>query len=227
MKYKWIAILIMMTFCVYAINVLEAASEINWNVSPRLWYANWNIEDWTNDSTLMGGIGISMSFYKFGFGLSFLAGDFDLGDDEYTTSINRTDTDLYLSFKIAEPYFSLSVGHKLINYELKYELYYDEKAKLELTGFGLGCAGAIPIVGNSYFYYIASIIPSMEAVIEYEDYGEKFEQDLSSYNIEFGAGYSINEKVSISLGWKYQQFDWDEGDDDSVSGITTMVIFNF
>ncbi len=233
MKNRWIDILILVIFSVCAINILEASADpiINWNISPRLWYADWDAGD-SDDSSLMCGVGASISFKKFGLGLSFLTGEFDHAYDEGKMSSDRFDSDLYLSYKILEPYVSLSAGYKLITYEFqfKYDLLDEDiKADADVTGFGLGCAGAIPVKDIFYFYYITSILPFMEAEMEFSYLGEKYkeDEDIFSYNIELGAGYSINEKISVSLGWKHQVFDWDDSDDETVSGFTTMANFNF
>lgn len=239
MKKVWIfaVTLALITIGISLIRVCEAFSEskVNWDVSPKLWYAAWkepHISPTESSSTLMYGAGTSISFKKIGLGLSVLTGDFDFNDKENDTAINRLDTDLYLSYKFFEPYFVLSLGYKFITYKAKvsYLDYWGNPVEvmqdMNVGGLGLGFAGAVPIKDKFYGYYVASILPSMKAKASSSGYSEKC--DVSAYNIELGAGYIINDRIALSLGWKNQSFDYDwSNEKTTVSGVTTMAKFSF
>lgn len=201
-----------------------SAEGLSWNVTPRLWFANWENEGGGADidPTLMFGLSGSVGYNKFVGGISFLTGNFDSED---SSSASRLDTDLFFSYKLVEPYVNLSLGYKLISYDIVVPdgLGNDLEITYDISGFGLGVSGAVPIVDKVFGYYIVSYLPAL--TLEIEDY--EGEQDLSSYNFEIGAGYAINQMIMVSLGYKYQKFDFDEGGGHTVSGVTTAANFNF
>ncbi|MGA1839607.1 MAG: outer membrane beta-barrel protein [bacterium] len=219
----------------------SAQSKFKWDITPRLWYVDWDAGENLSDSTLMYGLGGSISYNKFAFGLSFLTGEFESeisgsGYDSYhgyydykiNISADRSDIDVYASYRIIDPYLSLSLGYKIIEYDIKAtESLYNEQVNAdgEMTGFGLGASGAFPIRDKFYGYYIASYLPSMKS--KYEDEEGSDEGHVNTFNLELGVGYMINEKITAGLGWKYQNLDWEEGEDEKLNGIILMANFGF
>lgn len=188
------------------------------SVAPKIWFASWEADDVELDSSPMIGVNGAIGYGKFGGGMSLLYGSFDIGED----TAGRTDVDLFFTYKAIEPYLNLSIGAKLMNYDLYYAVY-DIETSVNVYGLGFGVSGGIPIVSRLYGYYVLSYLPAME--MEYDDFDET--EDLSSHNIEVGLSYGLTETIMLSGGFKYQKFDYDEGGDDTLTGVTTSVSFNF
>jgi len=238
MRKKWVTILLIVFLGVSGIKIIKASAqaELRWNVAPRLWFATWKDDGiGDDDSTMMYGISGSVTINdKFDIGLSILTGNFNFESAGLSLSTDRFDTDIYFSYKIKNPYLNLSVGYKMLSYKYNikgttYDWYYgyypiNENEDIDITGFGLGASGCFPITQGFNGYYTASYLPLLEA-----DLHEFGKEDISSFNIEIGGGYTIDKRITLSLGYKYQKFfGWGaDGGDDTISGLTSSVIFSF
>ncbi|MBN2056055.1 outer membrane beta-barrel protein [bacterium] len=172
------------------------------------WFSSWDTDLFDGKGIGSFGPKLSIGYHRFGLGVIFLKGSFDLDlKGGGTADGTRTDIDIVLQYSVNE-YFSAGVGYKALDYDLNS---HTQTAEEKMAGFGLGISGFYPLGTTSlYAYGSLSYLPLIDVEYETEIGDDRTSRsvDGSALNLEAGLGYTFRKlPIGIDLGYRYQNVD--------------------
>ncbi len=195
------------------------------NVGLRTWYNEWEIKPKsgggeTSDYTFMVGPNFKVSYGKFFCGASFLA---SVSDYKFTVvKWPRYDLDAMIGYMV-HPRLGLVAGWKYIrgtsNTGTSHSIYGPT--------FGATFNYPIPIEVMSLAFYLNGAFLPLQGNIKSAGAPNDVSYDIIGYSAEAGFAYAPMDKLSISLGYKYQNLDWRDLASDILSGVTLGVNYAF
>ncbi len=224
MKKRFVFILLIAIFLMdLRITAVESAAsdfveELGVTAGITTWMATWKQDYFDTGMSPAFGPKIGIAYRRFGFGLLYLQGSFDLDlEGGGSGTGERRDFDLVMQYSLLD-YLALGVGYKILSYELDPE---DYKVEQTLDGLGLSVIGIYPFGDTGFYSYgTVSYLPSLsvDSEVKIDSQKETDSGDAKGMNFEIGGGYSFLEiPLSIDLGYRYQNMDKDITNDRDTS----------
>lgn len=217
---------------------ISFAEETYVTVGLKTWTATWE-EKFTggsikSDYGFTYGPNINVKHGNFFGGLSYLTGGgftfpeetFSdiLGDYDVNYEADRTTMDLWFGY-FFHPNIAGFAGYKSDELDFTFTsdtLGLTTDSKIKINGPVFGVYGLYPIKETRFVLFGNLSYMMLDSEIDGESTG-----DATGPSVEFGGAYSIqNMPLSISGGYKYQNFKTDDGED-TFSGITLGVNYTF
>lgn len=214
------------------------AEDVNVTVGLKTWIATWEAKftggSIESDYGLMYGPNINVRSGNFFGGLNYLVGSFSfptetfydssVGDFDVEYEADRTDLDLSAGYYV-HPNIAVLLGYKMVNMDFTYsssDLGVTVDESLELSGPAFGISGHYPI-GQSRWV----LFGSLSYLVLDGEWEDGTSEEGTGPSIEFGGAYMVEDKpLSVSVGFKHQSFDSDDGED-IFSGLTAGVNYSF
>ena len=216
----WATLFIMLFLFGYA-----RAEEFGFNVGLRTWYNDWKISPEsgssnTSDYTFMLGPNFKVSYGKFFAGASFMA---SVSDYKFSASKwPRYDLDAMIGYMV-HPRLGLVAGWKYIrgtdNTGISHSVYGPT--------FGATFNYPIPIEAVNLTFYLNGAFLPLRGEIRSSGTANDTTYDIIGWSGEAGFAYAPIDRLSISLGYKYQNLDWRHLANDILSGVTLGVNYAF
>lgn len=180
------------------------------------------------------GVSLKLSYGNFFGGISWLqvTEDYSIRYRNNTISppatghvkFNRRDVDILAGYML-HPRFGIIAGYKLISSDDAIGVLND-KFDLSITGYAIGVTANYPFGESPLLLYTnLSFMPSME----YSFYVSQpdYKQDMDGFSLEIGLSYDILKRAAFSLGFKFQDFSSDRGEDWEWWGLTFSIDSRF
>ena len=214
------------------------AEDVNVTVGFKTWIATWESKftegSIESDYGLMFGPNINVRSGNFFGGLSYLLGSFSFPTETfYDSSVgyydveyeaDRTDMDLSAGYYF-HPNVAVFLGYKVVNMDFTFtsaDLDVTVDDSLELSGPAFGVSGYYPI-GQSRW----ALFGSLSYLVLDGEWDDGTSEEGTGPSIEFGGAYTVEDKpLSVSVGFKSQSFESDDGED-IFSGLTVGVNYSF
>jgi hypothetical protein len=204
------------------------AEELSFSIGVKSWYNDWEITgegSEKSDSRIFIGPNVKLSYGKFFGGISFMMNpsDYEFPSNTETT---RKDIDVVLGYMI-HPRIGLVGGYKYLTGIRRNETIMNDDGTIGFhdsytaNGVAFGAAFNYPISSIRLTPYINGILMPLKGEYAHENY------DIIGYSAEGGIVYGLFEKLSVSLGYKFQYLDWRHLAKDEMQGITFGLSYNF
>ena len=230
---------------VLGISSIALAEKPSVTIGLKTWVATGELdigdETYESDYGLMYGPGINVRYQNFFGGISYLLGSFSFPEledrwidsnedgfedfDEITNidfNADRKDLDLSVGYYF-HPNIALLLGYKMTDFDYTSDLI-DFGSSYDATETRKG--PVLGVVGN---YRIGesrwSLFGNLSYVMLDSEFkpegGDTEKDDIKGPAIEFGAAYAAeNIPLSVSVGYKYQSYEYGEGGEDIFGGLT-------
>ncbi|MBW1769230.1 MAG: hypothetical protein JRJ65_19565 [Deltaproteobacteria bacterium] len=183
------------------------------------------------DSTLLLGPSLKLSYGKFFGGISYLktVSPYSMefhsvtADEDGTTDISMKDVDLLVGYMF-HPRFGVLAGYKAYTGESTPQ--FDHSFDLSIKGPAIGLTYNYPLkISPLLFIANVSYMPSME--YSFLEGQQNSEQDMDGYSVEVSLTHSSLEKIAYTVGVKHQELKSDLGDNWRYLGLTVSVDYRF
>lgn len=213
--------------CIASVAFLSAtvpSQAMDISVGATTWYADWKIDDNTEEieTAMLYGPAVSFTFTdRIGLNSVFLLGDFDT---DTNVTYRRYDSDTSLSYRLGS-YFKVFAGLKYMAYRIEVE---GMTMKMDSLGPAAGISLTLPLVYN--FFAIANI-SGMYMSSEFSSSGEDFSSKTYGGNTTVALAYYIAPaSVTLNVGYRYQYIKYYGDDMDSkhdIYGVTASATYSF
>lgn len=206
-------------------------------IGLKTWAATWESVSPYSDETvksdygLMYGPGVNIRYQKFFGGLTYMIGSFSFPEEiidnlfDVSTDADRADLDLWVGYYFHR-YIGVFVGYKTINLDFtdkSSDLDVSVDTNVKYNGPAFGVTGYYPI-GESRWVLFGNLgYVSLDGEVE----GESIDDKTTGPAVEFGGAYAFeNMPLSISVGYKYQNYESNDIED-IFSGLTLGANYTF
>ena len=197
----------------------------------RIRLANESVEFDSQDSGLLMGPSLKLSYGNFFGGVSWLQniGRYSMDFSSFTTnnegqiSLSTSDLDSLVGYRF-HPRFGVLAGYKSFTGRSNSQFYH--RFSLSIKGFAIGLTYNYPLKESPLlFITTVSYMPSLE--YSFFDDPQYTEQDMDGYSAGVSLTYGSMEKIAYTVGVKYQDLESDLGDSWRYLGLTVSVDYRF
>jgi hypothetical protein len=209
------------------------ADELSISLGLKARFENDSVEfpDGSEDSTLLLGASLKLSYGDFFGGVSWLqtidrySVDFFsfTANEEGNIDISMSDLDALVGYMV-HPRVGILVGYK--SYTGRSTPGFTQRFDLSIKGPAVGLAYNYPLKESPWLFIAnVSYMPSLE--YSFLEGRRDLEQDMDGYSVEIGMTYGSMEKIAYTVGVKHQELISDLGDDWRYLGLTISVDYRF
>ena len=200
------------------------AEDMKMSLGLKTWYNNWKIDpdkgsSDTSDYIALAGPSLKLSYGKYFGGISVMT---SLPDYEFsTTDWSRTDVDAMVGYMV-HPRFSILGGWKYLRGSTD-----DKTNKISHSAYGpaFGVSGNYPFAKLGVTAYSNAALMLLQG--NYSSAAEDTSHDIIGYSVELGVAYGLWERLSVNLGYKYQNLEWKHVTKDILSGVNFGLTYSF
>lgn len=203
------------------------ADELKVNLGMKAWYSSWEIdgsggESEESDFSVMVGPSMQLVYGKIFGGMSVMTA---VPEYEFSTfDWGRTDIDLLMGLFV-HPRISLVGGWKYLRGST------DESNSHSAYGPAFGASFNYPVLNQRATLYLNSVLLLLKGDLKSQNLvnGTTVETDfdLWGYSFEGGVAFALLEKVTLNVGYKYQDIRWQNAANDIVAGVTLGMTYSF